>query len=419
MIFLLTDIVTAKPNNSYFQDHMTVRGYSEFRFTYSDINGTPWQSVQRIRPMVKWHMTDRVNLVLTPEAILTQGRYEKGEFYSLLEGPIEEIFVDKTLDDIDEECDWNLERERQITEVQDVLSTQRLYLDINMRYVDFRLGRQAVNWGSALFFNPTDVLAENLISSPWQERSGVNAIRSTVPISEEGQIISIIATDNEFDSWKLSVKGGGNVATTDIYAVGFVDENRNLIGFDIKGDAIVGYWAEGAYSYDRKDGFDSGNLNLSVGTDYSVPLWEQILFVGQITYDSSGEVDPKYYNWAARQNPELTIPPCDAYESIIPAPPNEYRQTLGRWYGLLAVHAPVHSNITLSTTSLFNLNDGTGLIFPSISAEMGDRWQVHAGGQFLLGENGEFKPQIQNTSGVDFTSLIPSKTVLAWARWSL
>ena len=120
MIFLLANIVTAKPNNSYFQDHLTVRGYSEFRYTYSDISGTPWQSVQRIRPTVKWHMTGRVNLVLSPEAILTQGRYEKGEFYSLLEGPIEESFANKTLNDIDEECDWNLERERQIKELKEL-----------------------------------------------------------------------------------------------------------------------------------------------------------------------------------------------------------------------------------------------------------------------------------------------------------
>jgi hypothetical protein len=419
MIFLFSAIVQANPVSTYIQDYIAVRGYGEFRFSHSDTNGTPWQTVERIRPTLKWYLGERVSFVVTPQATFTQGRYEKGEFYSLLETPIEESLPNTTLDDISEECNWNLETERQINEVQDFLTIPRLFIDLNTTYADFRLGKQSVNWGSALFFNPTDVLAENLIASPWQERTGVNALRTTIPISKDGQIVSIIATDDAMESWKLSIKGGSNIGTTDVYAVGFLDDSDTLVGVDIKGDAVVGFWAEGAYRYTRDDGISSGDLNISIGTDYSLPIWEQVIFIGQLTYDSSGEIDPKYYDWSSRQNPDLFLPNCDTYQNFIPEPPDDYRQTLGRWYGLLAIQTTVNDRTTLSTSTLFNLNDGTGLLFPSISTQMGDRWELNAGGQFFLGENGEFKPQLENNSGLDLSSLIPTKTVLAWARWSL
>ncbi len=75
----------------------------------------PWQLVERVRPEATVPLHDRLALTMTAEAALVQGR-------------------DAT----------------DFTDASDYLSVERLYLDAWLPFVDVRVGRQAINWGSAL-----------------------------------------------------------------------------------------------------------------------------------------------------------------------------------------------------------------------------------------------------------------------------
>src|SRR5678809_1379769 len=103
------------------------RGFVEGRVTaFSAGPDDRRQAVERLRPTFETPMSDRVKLVGTVEASLTQGR----------DAPL------------------------RLVRASDYLDVDRLYLDAYGTRVDVRAGRQALHWGSAQYFNPTDPFPE-------------------------------------------------------------------------------------------------------------------------------------------------------------------------------------------------------------------------------------------------------------------
>lgn len=410
LIIFLVGTAAAYQSQDSFNDWVNSRGYFELRSSYANTEGTSWQTTERARPTVFVTPTDRIKLSITPQLIFTQGRYEVGEFFDVLSGPLEESLPqDMTIDELIENCDWDIEREREIDELNDTLSLERLTLDIYHPRFDLRVGRQALRWGSAQFFNPTDVLSQNLLASPWQERTGVDAARITVPIGTDAQIIGVGTLDDDFNFDQAAIKAGGTIGPVDVYAVGSYSEERWLGGLDIKGDWGIGWWLETAYS---------DHLKVSLGADYSFSVLDQLVIAAQISHDGSGE-EPLFYDWASRQNPDFILSPCPDI-GYNPQQSDEVRTTLGRWYGLSTQRLSFLDRWTLSHVFLMNLVDQTGIIFPSVSSTLGSHFQINGGWQYLFGKDGEFQPPDSQLmiNGVDISGLTPNWTALAWARFN-
>lgn len=392
-------------------DYIHSRGYLELRASTSNTDGTPWQTVERSRPSLFVTPTDRIKFTVTPQMIFTQGRYEVGEFFDLLAEPIESnLPQDMSLDDVIEGCDWDIQTEREIDEVEDFLTLERLMLDIYHPKFDLRVGRQALNWGSAQFFNPTDVLAQNLLATPWQERQGVDAMRLTIPMGQNGQAIVVGTLDEDFQPNQGAVKIGRSFTGVDIYGVGSIREDDWLVGLDMKGDWTIGWWLETAYS---------DHLKWSLGADYSFPVLDQLVISAQISHDGSGE-DPLFYDWASRQNPDFQLAPCPDFGFNPPESSGPPRTTLGRWYAVSSQRIGFLDRWNFSNAVLINLADQTGLLFPSLNGTFGSFVQVNAGVQYLFGSDGEFQPPASQTqiNGIDTSGLLPKWTALTWARMS-
>ena len=401
----------AQAGDTSIGDVIQSRGYVEFRASAVNSEGTPWQTIERSRPSLFITPVDRVKLTVTPQLIFTQGRYEIGEFFDLLSEPIEaNLPQDMTLEDVIEGCDWNIESERQINEVEDFLTLERLMLDIYHPNFDLRIGRQALNWGSAQFFNPTDVLAQNLLATPWQERQGVDAMRLTIPMGQNGQAIVVGTLDESFEPNQGAIKMGRSFTGVDIYGVGSVREDNWLVGLDMKGDWTIGWWLETAFSE---------HFKWSLGADYSFPIMDQLVVSAQLSHDGSGE-DPLFYDWASRQDPNLQLAPCPEIGFNPPTTDGPQRTTLGRWYAVTSQRLAFRDRWNLSNAILINLADQTGLFFPSMSGTFGSYVQVNAGLQYLFGSDGEFQPPATQTqvNGIDTSGLLPKWTALTWARLS-
>jgi hypothetical protein len=410
------------PAHAALPPNLDFRGYAELRTTHQDSQGTSWQTVERLRPTLKAYPLERVRLTATGQAILVQGRYQTGEVFELLRDPIESMLPPDpngsrpSLEEAIEECGWELELEREIDEISDVLTLERLYLDWNTQWADVRIGRQSLNWGSALFINPTDVFAQNLLAEPWQEREGLEALRVNAPLGSQGMVTAVLAVGEDWTDWKAGAKAGANLGTTDIYAVGSASDDEAMVGLDIKGDLLAGLWLEGGYFLPSEDG--DGHVEISAGTDYSLPILEQLALALQMSHDGSGE-EPDFYEWETRSNPELVLGDCSAYGIDAPDAPDEHRSTLGRWYGLSTVNWRLRDDVSLSSALLLNLADWTGLFFPSLQYS-GDSLVVNAGLQAFVGEEGEFDPPEAQTQqyGTDLSELSPDWTAMAWARWN-
>ncbi len=406
----------------------TLRGYVEVRGSYTDADSTHWSLSERVRPRLRVDLHERITLKTTVEARLDQGRYATGELLELMRPTIEGSLGGlsgggPSLEEVVDECAWDVDVNRTYNEVSDVASIERLFLDVNLPAADIRVGRQAVNWGSALFFNPTDIFAQVLLTEPWQERAGVDAARVNIPVGDEAQITGLVAALDDYETFRGGLRGAMHVGATDIAVIGSSDGDTWFAGLDAKGDFEIGWWVEGGFKGDLQ-GTDEGALKVAAGVDYSFDVMERLYVAAQVYHDGSGQI-PALYDWSSRQDPTLaSLSTCEAYpeiEDYLPEVPDEYRLTLGQWYGLLVAQLSATEDLTITATTALNLADQTGMLFPTAAYNLGSRTTLNGGVQYLYGDEGEFKPpDYQLMAGeVDISSLYPTWTAMAWARVSL
>lgn len=125
-----------------------VAGFAELRgAAYAAVHGTPVALIERIRPDFSAEFAEGIVLSVTPELLLAQGRSLPDEIAARL--GVERARANEVL---------------RIDGVSDYLSVERLYLDVYGERLDLRLGRQAINWGSAFVVNPTDPFPEVLLT---------------------------------------------------------------------------------------------------------------------------------------------------------------------------------------------------------------------------------------------------------------
>jgi len=425
MLSLLLSLAVARadePEASPYETdlvHMSdLRGYAEIRGSFTDADGTPWTLVERLRPTLKIAPSERFSLEATLDAHLEQGRYAPAEAEALMRDQLGDDLFEAFLDAYG--CALNTERS--IDTVGDVVGVDRLFLDFNQPWADIRVGRQAVNWGSALVFNPTDVFAEVIVAEPWRERAGVDAARVTVPLGERAQIMGVAGVDG-LDQGEISGGRGGLKGTlrTDRLAaslVGYTDGDRWFGGVDLKGDLGVGWWLEGGYD---------GDLRASAGLDYSFPVLKVLYVAAQLSYDGAGSA-PEDYDWTSLSGMSASdVATCESAPEGSPLGSSEGASasggfgTMGRLYGIGVLNQAINEDLSLGLTTLWNLEDGTGLVFPSGSWAISGRIALNAGVQVLLGQDGEFRPpdEALQSGPLDLSPLLPRWTASAWARYSL
>ena len=147
----------------------------------------------------------------------------------------------------------------------------------------------------------------------------------------------------------------------------------------------------------------------------------QVLYVAaQLSYDGAG-VAPEDYDFTGAMGSSLPLSDCATDASDTSATSSSARATMGRLYGVGLLNWSLTEDLSASATTLWNLEDGTGLVFPSFGAKVGGRLSLNVGAQFLLGKDGEFRPDPEDMQvpPLDLSPLLPTWTATAWARWAL
>lgn len=414
-------------------------GYAELRASgLTGTTGQRWQLVQRARPTLNMRVTDRVALGVTVEASLSQGRDLNRELRRTLEesdlGPVLEAAG----------CTWP-DRGHDVFRVReagDYLEVDRLYLDIYRESFDLRLGRQSIHWGSARFLNPTDPFPEVLLAEPWRPRRGVNAARLTVPFAAFNELTAVAAIDDGLEDPRLAGRARLDLAgvTVALIAAWRGDQDDALLGLDLRGTNIVGWWAEAAFF----PGSDP-HADLAVGLDYSFPLFDRTVVLAQYYRGGAGATRPEDY----ARSPALAgadLPTCklEGIGGEEPAPPDlgaaaEDRSPFApvlaaRDYLLLGGSFTFTPDLMLDAYVLQNLNDGTAFAMPTLTYIATGRLDISLSAQVPFstwGDGGEFRPRPRDTLvqyqldpeaepiEVDLSGLVPTSTVTLWARLSL
>jgi hypothetical protein len=395
-----------------------VSGYAEMQGRWvSGVEGTPWQATQRFRPSLEAEAASWVRLHVTVEATYWEGRDEALEAYALVEEEVGTVLETSG-------CPLT-EPESGIHDIDEVLGVERLYADFYTSFADIRVGRQALNWGSALGLNPTDLFAEVLVAEPWRERRGVNAIRANFPVGDRHQVVAVVAIDDDFREGRIGLRPTVNFLETDISLVASADtEGEIFTGLDLKGQLGVGWWLEGGVVLEEEL-----EPQVAAGLDYSFALMDGLQLALQYSYDATGVEDPFFYQLSDRGQLLLPLPECDAIEELQALTGDrEQRFTIGQHYGMGVGQLSLNESWQVSATVLTNLEDQSTLAIPGLTWSPGDRWTVDGGAQLLLGE-GEFSPTDQMTTvsfgegfsavDLDLGGLVPEWVAYVYARYAL
>lgn len=414
-----------------------VAGYAEVRGMYQvDVEGTPWTAIEKVRPTLEVTPTERVRAFVAVEGTLVQGRDTADELATFLEGTA-------IGPDLEEYC--TRVEDYAFDDVREYLTVERLYVDFTGEKVDVRVGRQPVNWGSALVFHPSDLVSEVVAAEPWRERKGVNAVRANISPVPALDAVLLLALDDdlsafektdddalpEAEDWPLAAAGKvtAHALETDWSAVGsYRMDGHWFAGADLKGQLEVGWWVEGGWHGDT-GGVDPEGAEVVVGLDYSIPVLDRLYFAAEYRYDGTGEADPEAYDYGLRSTTDMTMPYSCPFSTTgqnadADAEPLSSRLTLGQHYVHGTVNVQFLTDWGVSGVVIVNAQDGTGMLVPDASVAIGDRVQVHVGAQIPFGQDGEFVPPdeefevLVGRNSADLSGFVPAATVNAWARYS-
>jgi hypothetical protein len=406
-----------------------IAGYAEVRGqALAGVDGVPVAAVERFRPTLGARLGERLFLSSTVELGFAEGRRTSDE----VERTLDEAGLSPLLDAAG--CSFP-EPENDLLGVStatDYLRVERLYLDAYLPFADVRVGRQAIHWGSALLVNPTDPLPEVLLTEPWRERAGVNAARVTVPLGELSQIQAVAAANDAFTSPRLALRASTNAIGADFALSGswLPDDEAGLVGLDIKGTAVVGYWVEGALHLGEGVGTGGGlgediADEVAVGIDYSFPVLQALVVSGQYYRNDAaggtGTLDLSTSGLSC-SDPDLLAGKATSSDPFASS-------FTSKDYGLLSVSLGVTPDLSVSAAWIQNFDDGTAMGVPTVSYAPPGRFEVAASAQIpvsVWGDGGEFRPSdddltlsVPGMDPVSFAGLVPDATFTVWTRLNL
>ena len=399
------------------------QGFAEIRASlFPGAAGEKLQLTQRLRPTFETELIERVKLVATIEAVLSQGRDPSEQ----LEQALRQSELGPLLDAAG--CRWPAPRNAtlRLDGADDYLDVDRLFVDAYIGEVDVRMGRQALNWGSAQFFNPTDPFPEVLFAEPWRPRRGVNAVRVSVPFGEKRDLMAVAAMNDALDEFRGAARLRLNFAATDVALVGaWRGRDRGLVGIDLRGTIGVGWWVEGAWLF----GPDP-HEEIAAGIDYSFPILERAVAFAQYYRNGAGSAEPSALSGGLSRT---AGPSCSSGELPWGAgEPDPFAPFVsGRDYLLVGSTLAIVPELSASLAALQNLNDRSGMVVPTVNYNVLDWLDLAVSAQVpyaLDTDGGELKPRAEDLtlrmpgpSGVataDLSGLVPDATLTFWARAS-
>ncbi len=414
-----------------------VGGSAEVRGMYQvDVEGTPWTAIEKVRPTFEVRTGDRVRAFAAVEGTLAQGRDTADELALFLE-------ASEVGPDLEEYC--TRVEDYSFDDVQEYLTVERLYVDFLGEKVDVRVGRQAVNWGSALVFHPSDLVSEVVAAEPWRERKGVNAVRANISPTPALDGVLLLALEDDLSAFEKTdagelpeaqdwpMAGAAKVTLhaleTDWSAVAsYKMDGHWFAGADLRGQLEVGWWVEGGWHGDQ-DAVDPEGPEVVVGLDYSLPVLDRFYVAAEYRYDGTGEADAADYDYSLRSGAAVAPPYSCPFSTSgtnadADAEPLSSRLTLGQHYVHGVLNVQFLTDWAVQTVAIVNVQDGTGMLVPDASVLLGERFQVHVGAQIPVGEDGEFVPpedefvvHVGNKSA-NLSGFVPAATLNAWARYS-
>ena len=252
--------------------------------------------------------------------------------------------------------------------VLDNIRVSRLALWLGPEQTRLIAGIQSLYWGVGRVFRPLDIFNRTNYFEPSYERPGTNALLGYLAPSTLTSLRGIIVPYGNIENTLLGIRLGANIAANDIgfTAMHQSSERRTIIGGEITGELLLGYWGELSYTWD--DTIDYNKM--TVGLDYTFPL--MIYTMVEYFFDGSGEDDPADYDYTQITSGE--------------------RQTLAQHYLYASIGFFRNPFLRPSVNSIINLNDRGAIIIPQLIYSIFENTDLTFGINYSIGpDDSEFR----------------------------
>ncbi len=267
----------------------------------------------------------------------------------------------------------------------------RAFIDLRLGQWDLRLGRQSVNFGSALIWNPIDLVDSNIPLDFDIVKNGVDAIRASYSLSSTASLTGLMAFPE--DSVLSMIKADLLLGSADISLLAVDDRVAGawVLGLDLKGDLGVGYWLEGAAHFPEKG---AAYQDFVVGLDYSWPLFDRLYLALQFHRDGSGGTGVDNYD----------------YGGLITG----RKGFLARDYASILSSLVIKEINTLNGSLIYNLDDDSYITTLSGSRYFFENLLASVRVSLFRGSGpGEFNP----VEGHPLEGLQPTESYELWLEW--
>lgn len=250
----------------------------------------------------------------------------------------------------------------------DNINISRLALWVGEEQARITVGKQSLYWGVARVFRPLDIFNAVNYLEPGYERTGANALLGYYSFGRLSSIRGIAMPRGEIKKALVGTRIGTNVFENDI-GITIMHESydeRTIVGGEITGEMLLGYWGEFSYTWDDTVNYSKTTL----GVDYTFPL--AIYTMVEYFFDGSGEEDTDFYD----------------YNSIA----SGERQTLAQHYLYVSVGLLQNPFLHPSVSAIANIIDGGMVFIPHVNYAIFDNVELAIGLNYVIGtDESEFK----------------------------
>ena len=252
-------------------------------------------------------------------------------------------------------------------------NTERLFFDYRDEKINFRVGRQRINWGLSTTWNPNDIFnSYNFLDFDYEERPGVDGGKIQYIFNNSSNTEFAWAYNGDQNKSVAGIKYSFNKLNYDVQLItGWYNEHLTL------GSGWAGYIKnagfKGELQYFVRDKDSADHLNLSLETDYMFKRgWYTSL---GFLFNSRGLYQP-VNDW---DNINLKISP----ENLMPTKWNFIVTTAKEFTPLLSgnlsvLYAPGTNLLILYPSIQYNIatNFDVSLVWQSFFSDIGNQFEA-------------------------------------------
>jgi hypothetical protein len=280
-----------------------------------------------------------------------------------------------------------------------VLNTtlDRLYIDYSYKNFQFKIGRQRINWGIGLVWNPNDIFnAFSYIDFDYEERHGSDAVAVTWYSSATSSLEAVAKMDkDQSDStykYSIAARYLFNVNNYDLQFITGKSDNDLMGGFGWSG-GIKNVSFRGEISVFvpvlQRDINKQTAVCATVEADYTFS--NSLYLHGAFLFNSSGKIkNSEAMNLLALQN-DLSAK----------------KLSFGMFECFANISYPINPVLSISLATMFNPADLSAYISPNFTISLKDNLDLLICSQLLLGE-----------TNTEYASMGNTYAVFARLKWS-